>query len=69
MRTLRAVLTVGLCLGGALTGHAQLTDAEKAAVLLGQHFSVETNIVYKVANRYEAKLDVYRPSHATGRRP
>ena len=69
MRTLRAVLTVGLCLGGALTGHAQLTDAEKTAVLLGQHFSVETNIVYKVANRYEAKLDVYRPSHATGTTP
>jgi acetyl esterase/lipase len=70
MRTPRAVLTVGLCLGGALTGHAQqLTDAEKAAVLLGQHFGVETNIVYKVANRYEAKLDVYRPQNATGTTP
>jgi acetyl esterase/lipase len=69
MRTLRAVLTVGLCLGGALESHAQLTDAEKAAVLLGQHFRVETNIVYKVANRYEAKLDVYRPEHAATATP
>jgi acetyl esterase/lipase len=69
MRTLRAVLTVGLCLGGALTGHAQLTDAEKTAVLLGQHFRVETSIVYKVANRYEAKLDVYRPEHAATATP
>ena len=69
MRTLRAVLTVGLCLGGALEGHAQLTDAEKTAVLLGQHFRVETNIVYKIANRYEAKLDVYRPEHAATATP
>jgi acetyl esterase/lipase len=69
MKRLRAALTVGLCLGGALTGHAQLTDAEKTAVLLGQHFRVETNIVYKVANRYEAKLDVYRPEHAATATP
>ena len=69
MKTFRAVLTIGLCLGGALTGHAQLSDAEKAVVLLGQHFGVETNIVYKVANRYEAKLDVYRPSHSAGPTP
>lgn len=69
MKKLRAVLTVWLFLGGALTGHAQLSDAEKAVVLLGQHFRVQTNIVYKVANRYEAKLDVYRPSHPAGPRP
>ena len=69
MRTLRAVLMVWLCLGGALTAHAQLSDAEKAVVLLGQHFKVETNIVYKVANRYEAKLDVYPPSKPAGPRP
>jgi len=69
MRTFRAVLTVGLILGGALTGHAQLSDAEKALVLLGQHVSVETNVVYKVANHYEAKLDVYRPPHPAGPTP
>ena len=27
MKTFRVVLTVWLCLGGALTGHAQLSDA------------------------------------------
>jgi hypothetical protein len=69
MMRFRAVLTVGLCLGGALTGHAQLSDAEKAVVLLGQHFRVETNVVYKVANRYEAKLDVYHPSHPASPTP
>ncbi len=69
MRTLRAVLAIWLCLGAALTAHAQLSDAEKAAVLLGQHFKVEANIVYKVANRYEAKLDVYSPSKPAGPTP
>jgi acetyl esterase/lipase len=64
MRVLRAALAIWLCLGPALTVHAQLSEAEKAAVLLGNHFNVETNIVYKIANRYEAKLDVYRPSKA-----
>jgi acetyl esterase/lipase len=69
MTRFRAVLTAWLCLGGALTGHAQLSDAERAAVLLANHFSVESNIVYKVANRYEAKLDVYRPAHPAGSTP
>ena len=69
MRTFRAVLTVWLCLGAALTGHAQLSEAEKAVVLLAHHTSVETNIVYKVASGHEAKLDVYRPSHAAGTTP
>jgi acetyl esterase/lipase len=62
MRTLRVVLPIWLCLGAALPAHAQLSEAERAAVLVGNHFNVETNIVYKVANRYEAKLDVYHPS-------
>jgi acetyl esterase/lipase len=69
MRTFRAVLTVWLCLGAALTGHAQLSEAEKTIVLLAHHTSVETNIVYKVANGHEAKLDVYRPAHAAGTTP
>ena len=69
MRTFRAVLTVWLCLGAALTGHAQLSEAEKAVVLLAHHTSVETNIVYKVASGHEAKLDVYRPAHAAGTTP
>jgi acetyl esterase/lipase len=69
MRTLRALLAVGLCAGSAVTAHAQLSETEKAAVLLGNRFRTETNIVYKVANRYEAKLDVYRPASATAPSP
>jgi len=69
MRRFRAVLTFWLCLGAALTGHAQLSEAEKAVVLLAHHTNVETNIVYKVASGHEAKLDVYRPAHAAGTLP
>jgi acetyl esterase/lipase len=65
MRTLRALLAVLLCLGAPLAARAQLSEVEKAAVLLGNRFTVEANVVYKVANRYEAKLDVYRPSKAS----
>ena len=62
MRTLRALLATGLCLVSAATARAQLSETEKAAVLLGNRFSTTSNIVYKIANRYEAKLDLYRPS-------
>jgi acetyl esterase/lipase len=64
MARFRGLLAIGLCLGASLDARAQLSETEKAAVLLGNHFTVEANIVYKVANRYEAKLDVYRPSRA-----
>ena len=69
MRRFRAVLTFWLCLGAALTGHAQLSEAEKAVVLLANHTNVETNLVYKVASGHEAKLDVYRPEHAATATP
>jgi len=65
MGTRRRLLAISLCLAAPLEAQAQLTEIEKAAVLLGNRTSVETNIVYKVANRYEAKLDLYRPSKAT----
>ena len=61
---MRTILAISMCLGTPLASQAQLSETEKAAVLLGNHTRVETNIVYKVANRYEAKLDVYRPSQA-----
>jgi acetyl esterase/lipase len=69
MTRFRGVLTAWLCLGAALTGHAQLSEAEKAVVLLENRTSVETNIVYKIANGHEAKLDVYRPARAAGATP
>jgi acetyl esterase/lipase len=61
---MRTILAISMCLGAPLASQAQLSETEKAAVLLGNHTKVETNIAYKVANRYEAKLDVYRPSQA-----
>jgi len=69
MRTRRAFLAMAICLGAASAARAQLSETEKAAVLLGNRFSTETNIVYKVANRYEAKLDLYRPSKPAGPTP
>src|ERR1051326_5526671 len=61
MRRLRltAVLLFVFC--GCLLSHAQLTDLEKASILVGQHFRAEPNIVYKTNSNYEAKLDVYYP--------
>ncbi|HEY6181951.1 MAG TPA: alpha/beta hydrolase [Terriglobales bacterium] len=61
MRRLRltAVLLFVFC--GCLVSHAQLTDLEKASILVGQHFRAEPNIVYKTNSNYEAKLDVYYP--------
>ena len=64
MTMLRALLAIVLSLGVSVTARAQLSETERAAVLLGNHLTTEANIVYKVANRYEAKLDVYRPSKA-----
>jgi acetyl esterase/lipase len=62
MRGLRfpAVLFVMFCF--CLTSYAQLSDVEKASILLDQHFQIDTNIVYKINSNYEAKLDVYSPS-------
>jgi hypothetical protein len=67
VRTFRAALATRLCLGAALTVQAQLSEAEKAAVLVGNHLDVETDIVYKVANSYEAMLDAYHPANTENR--
>jgi len=58
-RLLAAVLLVVFC--GCLVSQAQLTDLEKATILLGQHFRAEPNIVYKTNSNYDAKLDIYYP--------
>jgi len=60
-RLLAAALLVVFC--GCLASQAQLTDLEKATILLGQHFRAEPNIVYKTNSNYEAKLDVYSPEN------
>ena len=48
-----------------LPASAQLTDAEKAAVIASINYDVTPNITYEVQNNYENKLDVYRPNKAT----
>jgi acetyl esterase/lipase len=43
---------------------AQLSEAAKSAVLISSHYDVLPNITYGVADNYELKLDVYRPTTA-----
>jgi acetyl esterase/lipase len=64
MRVLRAVLSIVIFLSCAGAAWAQLSEAEKAAVRLGHDFAAKPNITYKIANNYEAKLDVYFPREA-----
>src|SRR5512146_2142653 len=65
MRRLRGVLCLVILFAFVGTACAQLTENEKAAVLLGQHFLVRSNITYKTANNYQAKLDLYIPRSQT----
>jgi acetyl esterase/lipase len=65
MRILRGIFATALLLAGVTTGWAQLSEAERSAVLIGHDYDVTPNITYWVANNYEAKLDVYRPNIAT----
>jgi acetyl esterase/lipase len=69
MRKYRAVMVCALLMGCAAISSAQLSEVEKASILIGDHFEVEANIVYKTANNYEAKLDVYRPAKEAGPTP
>lgn len=62
MRGLRTTAVLLFVFCGCLVSHAQLTELEKASVLLGQHFRVDANIVYKTNSNYDAKLDVYSPA-------
>jgi acetyl esterase/lipase len=51
------------------TSFAQLTEEERADVLISRETEVTPNITYLVANNYEAKLDVYRPRKAKAPTP
>ena len=56
-------------LGGApLAANDESTAAEWAS-LVGRDYGIQHDIVYKVANGYEAKLDVSYPRNADGPRP
>jgi acetyl esterase/lipase len=48
---------------------AQLQESVRSAVLVNHAYTVNSNIVYKVANNYELKLDVYRPTEAKSPTP
>ena len=48
----------------ATVAHSQLTEGERAAVLLGHEYQMHANITYSVTNNYESKLDVYVPRAA-----
>jgi acetyl esterase/lipase len=51
---------------GAMLGSAQTPDGFRSAVLVNHAYDVVSNVVYKVANNYELKLDVYHPHAPSG---
>ena len=63
MRRLRGVLFILLLCGYAAAAWSQLSEAQKAAVVLGHDYAVRPDITYQVANNHEAKLDVLYPLH------
>ena len=48
---------------------AQLSEAARSAVLISTDYEVLPNITYGIANNYELKLDVYRPTTAKAPTP
>ena len=63
---MKAILGIALLLFcfAAPAVEAQLSEGERAAVLLAHDYQVEANIKYSVANNYESKLDLYKPAAA-----
>jgi len=51
------------------TSWAQLSEAERSAVLMNHDYDVSANITYIEVNNYDAKLDVYRPREAKSPTP
>jgi acetyl esterase/lipase len=66
MLVLRLVGVAGFLTFAAILSSAQLPDGVRSAVLVVHAYDVVSNIVYKVANNYELKLDVYQPHAASG---
>lgn len=64
-----AGLFVFLQLIYSLAAGAELSEAAKSAILMGNHYDVISNITYGVADNYELKLDVYRPTTAKAPTP
>ncbi|HEY7616532.1 MAG TPA: alpha/beta hydrolase, partial [Terriglobales bacterium] len=66
---IRRVTAALVLVCGATVSWAQLTDAERSAVLITLNYNVKPNITYLVANNYEAKLDVYYPRESKAPTP
>ncbi len=63
-RTLSLVGLVVLASGSPWAHSEGSSGAENWAALVGSQYRIHSNITYKVANGYEAKLDVYAPRDA-----
>jgi acetyl esterase/lipase len=61
MLILRLVAAFAIILACTVLSSAELPESVRSAVLVNHSYDVTSNIVYKVANNYELKLDVYRP--------
>ena len=69
MRSYRRLILPAVLFLFANAAWAQLSEAERALVTIYHDFEVVPNITYLVANNYEAKLDLYRPSTAKSPTP
>ena len=56
-----AIVPILACVVLAGPVHSQTTDAQKAAVVTAAAYRVVSNVVYHVADGFEAKLDLYLP--------
>lgn len=68
-RTLIATVPVLLCLALAAPALSQETPEQGSAVAIAAGYRVVSNIVYSVADNYEAKLDLYLPRGLQGVSP
>ena len=69
MRMFRGLFVFGILIATAATSWAQLSEAERSAVLIGHDYEVSANITYLEANNYGNKLDVYKPREAKSPTP
>ena len=60
-RMTMAIMPILACVALAGPVHSQTTDAQRAAVVTAAAYRVVPNVVYHVADGYEAKLDLYLP--------
>ncbi len=64
-----AIMPILACVALAGPVHSQTTDAQRAAVVTAAAYRVVPNVVYHVADGFEAKLDLYLPQGQQGPGP